>query len=278
MSNTFYTRLRARWKNESYVCIGLDIDMAKLPAVVREVDGAGDRVFLFAKTIIEATHEYACAFKLNSAHFEAMGAEGYIALKKVIDYIKTHYPTIVVILDAKRGDIANTNEYYARAVFDELGADTVTVHPYMGQLSLAPFLSRRDKGVIVMGANSAEGAAEFQDLVIGTSGEPLYVYVCRSVAERWNSGNNCAVTASALDVHSLATIRGAVGEMPILLLGVGAQGGVVDECVDAGRATRDIGLIINASRSILYASSDKDYAQAAAREAERLNKSIIAAL
>lgn len=276
MATTFYDALRHRWNKGAYVCIGLDIDTNKFPETLKNIRSVEERIFIFTKNIIDATAEYACAFKLNSAHFEAMGSDGYNELGRAIAYCKHTYPKIPVIVDAKRGDIGDTNEYYARAVFDELGADAVTVHPYMGRISLEPFLSRRSKGVIVMGANSAIGADEFQSLDI--HGETLAEYICRTVATSWNTNKNCAVTASALDTKCLAAVRSKVGDMPILLLGVGAQGGDVADCVKAGKAQNELGLIINSSRSILYASSGDDYVHAAVRSAHNLNKSIASAL
>lgn len=200
-----------------------------------------------------------------------MGAPGIQALERTITYIKQAHPDCVVIVDAKRGDIDNTNLYYAEAVFDTLGADVVTVHPYMGRESLEPFLRRRDKGVIVMGANSCPGVGEFQDLPVGPEGIPLYEYVCRRVAGNWNHLGNCAVTAGATEPAKLARIREAVGDMPILLLGLGAQGGDIDECLRVGKAQSSFGLIANSSRAILYASPGPDFAQAAHLAAERFN-------
>ena len=276
-SQTFYAKLEDRWNDDKFVCIGLDIDVDKIPQSLNTEMDIVSRVTLFNQKIVEATHSYACAYKLNSAHYEKLGESGLRALKLSIKHIKDSYPGIPVILDAKRGDIGDTNKYYAEAAFDELEADAITVHPYIGRESLTPFLSRTDKGVIVMGANSADGAGEFQDLVVGEDDQPLYLYICRRVATEWNEHGNCAVTASANDLEKLGSIREAVGEMPLLLLGVGAQGGDVKECVQRGVAKQSFGLIINSSRAIIYASDGDDFAEAATRAASGLNTQIIEA-
>lgn len=275
MKRAFGDSLQARWQDGKFVCVGLDVDADKLPYSLNEVSETAERVRAFTRGIVDATHSYACAYKLNSAHYERLGYEGLVALKSTIAYIHENHPDIPVILDAKRGDIDVTNEYYAHAVFEELDADAITVHPYMGGRSLEPFLSRKDKGVIVMAVNSTPGAGEFQDIAVGSKDTPLYEYICRRVAKNWNKNGNCAVTASALDIEKLRRVRAAVGEMPILLLGVGAQGGDVTKCVQAGRAKRSRGLIINASRSILYASSGKDYLIAAEEAARKMNDAIM---
>lgn len=272
MKHDFYAAIRDRWRTGSYVCIGLDIDLKRLP---ESLDGnsATDKIYEFITRIVDATSDYACAYKLNSAHYEALGADGAVLLARSIRYSKERHPDIPVILDAKRGDIADTNEFYAAAVFDELGADAVTVHPYMGKQSLLPFLRRAEKGVIVMGANSAEGAGELQNLTL-EGGEPLYRYICQRVATEWNEYENCAVTASALDPDQLAGVRSAVGDMPILLLGIGAQGGDLEASVRHGAARDDLGIIINISRAIMYASSDSDFAEAAGEKARQFNEQI----
>ncbi|MFB6394435.1 orotidine-5'-phosphate decarboxylase [Polymorphospora lycopeni] len=265
-----YELMRRQWSQGRLVCVGLDPDLSRLP-VGLGADDAG-RVTVFCREIADATAEFAAAFKLNSAFFERMGVPGVQALERTITYIKQAHPDRVVIVDAKRGDIDNTNLYYAEAVFDTWGADVVTVHPYMGRESLEPFLRRRDKGVIVMGANSCAGVGEFQDLPVGPEGIPLYEYVCRRVAGNWNHLGNCAVTAGATEPAKLARIREAVGDMPILLLGLGAQGGDIDECLRVGKAQGSFGLIANSSRAILYASSGSDFAQAAHLAAARFNQ------
>ena len=197
---------------------------------------------------------------------------GLPALERTISYIGARHPECLIILDAKRGDIDVTNAYYAAAMFDTLGADAVTVHPYMGRRSLAPFLERVDKGVIVMAANSCDGVDEFQELAVGPSSEPLYEHIARTVATTWNDRGNCAVTAGATHPDKLARVRRAVGDLPILLLGLGAQGGDLDECIRVGRASNGFGLIPNSSRAILYASSGRSFVDAAALAASTFNE------
>ena len=265
----FYASLARRWSQGCLVCVGLDPDASRLPASLSGDDAA--RVVTFGKEIVDATNEFAAAFKLNSAFFERLGVAGASALEQTIAYIKERYPDCPVILDAKRGDIENTNRYYAEAVFDTLGADVVTVHPFMGRLSLTPFLDRSDKGVIVMGANSSTGAGEFQDLPVGHGGVPLYEHICRTVATDWNGLRNCAVTAGATEPDKLARIRQVVGDMPVLLLGIGAQGGSIEESLEVGVAGDSFGLIVNSSRAILYASERADFAEAAHSAAANLN-------
>lgn len=272
--SVFYEKLEDNWQKGKYVCVGLDIDVAKFPEHLSAIGQLDERIVEFNRNIIEATHEYACAYKLNSAHYEKLGLDGHKALKSTILHLRATHPDIVIILDAKRGDIADTNEYYAEAVFDELGADVVTVHPYMGRESLEPFLRRSDHGVIVMGANSAKGADELQGLKVGPDGELLYKYICRTVSEKWNTSGNCAVTAGADDPIKLGEIRGVVGDMPILLLGIGAQGGDLEACVQAGAGRQTFGLIVNSSRAILYASRGTDYAAAAHDAARNMNESL----
>lgn len=268
----FYARLEARWASGAFVCVGVDPDLALLPVSI--VGSEVERVVAFSRDIVDATADYACAFKLNSAFFEQYGVAGATALEHAIGYIRDKHPDCVVIVDAKRGDIDHTNRYYAQAIFDTLGADAVTVHPYMGRESLAPFLEREDKGVIVMGANSCLGVGEFQELPVGPEQTPLYEYICRSVAERWNGSGNCSVTAGATEPGKLARIRNVVGDMPILLLGLGAQGGDIAECLRVGRGTDSFALIPNSSRAILYASPGPDFADAAAGAARSFNQAL----
>lgn len=271
----FYAVLGRRWAEERLICVGLDPDEARLPDSLS--GSTASRVGDFCRAIVDATEEFASSFKLNSAFFERLGVDGAKLLEETIAYVKDRYPGCLVILDAKRGDIHNTNKYYADAVFDTLGADVVTVHPYMGRLSLLPFLERKDKGVIVMGANSTPGAGEFQDLVVGSRGVPLYEHISRTVAAEWNTWDNCSVTAGATEPEKLARIRQVVGDMPILLLGLGAQGGDLTECLRVGRGQKSFGLIPNSSRAILFASPNPNFADAAHRAASDFNRRLVSA-
>ena len=276
---SFRARLEARWDAGLFACIGLDPVFTRLPAVLREATGPAPSrearaaaLAAFCCAIVDATAQAACAFKPNAAFFEAEGAPGLQALKTVVDHIRATAPDVPVIYDAKRGDIGSTNQGYADHAFDALGADAVTVHPYLGQEALAPFLERRDRGTIVLVRTSNPGGDEFQDLPVG--GEPLYRVVARRVAEGWNRNGNCAVVVGATYPAELAAVRAIVGDMPILIPGIGAQGGDLRRTVAAGRDARGRGIIISASRSILYASPGEDFAAAARVEAERLTAEI----
>ena len=270
----FITSLEAKWKQGLFVCVGLDITFAKLPPHLRKLSSLQEAVYQFNKSIIDATHDLVCAYKPNAAYYEAMGAEGWQVLQDTIHYIKDAYPDIPVILDAKRADIGETNEAYAQAAFDYLGADAITVHPYFGREALEPFLSRQDKCVIVMGANSNPGAKEFQDLKIKDSGMPLYQHVAQQVAEKWNVYGNCCLTVGATEPDKIKVVRQTVGDMPLLILGVGAQGGEVEPTVKAAQDSRGWGMIINSSRAVIYASQGEDFAEAARNSVANLNQAI----
>jgi orotidine-5'-phosphate decarboxylase len=232
----------------------------------------------FNQSIVDATQSVACAFKPNIAFYEGHGPDGLRALEHTVQYIKSAYPEIPVILDAKRGDIGSSNVGYVRAAFERIRADAITVSPYLGREALAPFLARSDRGVFVLAKTSNPGAGEFQDLRVGAEQIPLYLVVARQVATRWNDNNNCGVVAGATHPADLAAIRSVVGDMPILVPGVGAQGAAIGPAVRAGRNSSGGGLIINSSRDILYASREADYAVAAERAARRLNHEITANL
>lgn len=253
---TFLEKLDAAvTANNSLLCVGLDPDAAKLPAHLQ-----GDYV-AFCTAIVDATAEVACAFKPNSAFFEARGAEGVTELKQVCDYIRTTYPAVPIILDFKRGDIGNTNAHYATFAFEYLGVDAITIQPYQGQEAVQAYLDYADKGVIVLCRTSNAGAGEFQDLSV--DGRPLYVHVAERVATAWNANGNCLLVVGATAPAELAEIRRTVGDdMVFLVPGVGAQGGDVAATMAAG-LVGDRGLIINTSRAVLYASAGEDFASAA---------------
>lgn len=271
-------RLEARWRAGRFLCVGLDTDLARLPPRFANSPSQAEAVVAFNSAIIDATHDLACAFKPNAAYYEALGADYWPALSGTIAYCQERYPDIPIILDAKRGDIGSTNEGYVRQIFDLLGVDATTVHPYFGQEALAPFLARRDKGIIVMASNSNPGAGEFQDEIVGHIGEPLYLHVARTVATRWNAHGNCMVTVGATYPEKMRRVREAVGDLPLLILGVGAQGGSLADTVRYARDSRGGGMIINASRSILYASGGDDFQQAARATAELFHREMTAAL
>jgi orotidine-5'-phosphate decarboxylase len=265
----FYDRLAAAWKkNDSLVCVGLDPEATRYPAPLAN---APNRVFEFCRAIVDATADLVCCYKPQIAYFSAQRAED--ALERVIGYIHERYPNVPVILDAKRGDIGATAQQYAIELFDRFGADAVTVNPYLGRDSLAPFLDREDKGVIILCHTSNPGARDLQELDVG--GKPLYQHVAGLVAREWNAKNNCALVVGATFPKELADVRAIVGEdMPLLIPGVGAQGGDVQTVVTNGKNMRGDGLIISSSRAILYAGSGDDFADAARAATQKLREEI----
>lgn len=273
-TTTFIEKLEHCWQKDTLVCVGLDSDYAQLPASVKQGRSVEEALFVFNREIIDATHDLVCAYKPNAAFYEAQGNGGLQALVRTVQYIHETYPHIPVILDAKRADIGSTNIGYVAAAFDIIGADAITVHPYLGKEALAPFLARKEKGIIVLAKTSNPGANEFQDLPVGNDGEPLYQVVARHVAQTWNANGNCAVVVGATYPEDLRKVRAIIGDMPILIPGIGAQGGEVAATVQAGKDSRGWGMIISASRSIIFASKESDFAQAARKVAEQLRVEI----
>jgi orotidine-5'-phosphate decarboxylase len=269
---TFIDKLRARWRDaDSLLCVGLDPDPAKFPDRFAGDGDTADTLFAFCRDIADATAEFACAFKPQIAYFAAHN-NGEDALQRLVAHINGAYPDIPVILDAKRGDIGSTAAQYATEAFDRFGADAVTLNPYMGRDSAAPFLQRNDRGCIFLCHTSNPGARDFQELDVG--GRPLYQHVARTIAREWNVDGNCALVVGATFPEELKVIRGIVGDMPLLIPGVGAQGGDVEAVVRNGASADGTGLMVNSSRGILYASSGADYAEAAARAARELRDAI----
>lgn len=253
----FVEALRKRWIDaDTLVCVGLDPEPAKFPAPLRDHP---DAVFEFGRAIVDATADLVCAFKPQIAHFAALGAEH--ALARLIEHIHANHPGVPVILDAKRGDIGSTAQNYVIEAFDRYGADAVTVNPYLGRDSVQPFLDRSDKGVIVLCRTSNPGAGDLQDLLI--DGRPLYRHVAEKVANEWNANGNCALVVGATWPQQLAEVRAAVGDLPFLVPGVGAQGGDVDALVANAKTNDGTGLMVSSSRAILYASPGEDFADAA---------------
>ncbi|MFC5472689.1 orotidine-5'-phosphate decarboxylase [Paraherbaspirillum soli] len=262
---TFIEKLSAAWTaNNSLLCVGLDPDIAKLPPHLQQQP---DAIFAFCKAIIDATAATACAFKPQIAYFSALRAEDQ--LEAICLYLRENYPHIPIVMDAKRGDIGATAEQYAREAFERYGADAVTVNPYMGFDSVAPYLEWKDRGTIVLCRTSNPGGSDLQFLTV--DGVPLYQHVARLVAEKWNTNGQCGLVVGATFPQELAQVRSIVGDMPLLVPGVGAQGGDVQATVLAGRTANGSGMMINSSRAILYAKPDQaaaeDFAQAAQRVA-----------
>ncbi len=267
--------LQEIWDEQRFVCVGLDPDIGKIPdAITRNRTDVYDILMTFLKLIVDATYDYAAAYKANSAFFEKFGVDGIKALIEIVRYIQNGPAMdLPVILDAKRADIGNTNIGYASFAFDIVRADAITVHPYLGAEALKPFLNS-NKGVFVLCRTSNPGAGEFQDLLV--DGEPLYQVVARRVAKEWswNGTGNCGVVVGATYPDELRSVRKIVGETPILIPGIGAQGGDLEATIDAGLNVRGDGILINSSRGIIHASSGNDFAEAARREAEKLHNAI----
>jgi orotidine-5'-phosphate decarboxylase len=256
----FIEQLERAWDvNGSLVCVGLDPEIERFPPQV--VDQPSP-IFQFNKAIIDATADLVCAYKPQFAHYAAYEAEDQ--LERTIDYIQSTYPGIPVILDSKRGDVGNTAERYAIEAFERYHADAVTVSPYLGGDSMEPFLKHEDKGVIILCRTSNPGAGDLQDLQVG--GRRLFHVVADLAARRWNTRGNCALVVGATYPRELAEVREIVGNMPLLVPGVGAQGGDVAQAVQSGQTAAGAGLVISSSRGILYASSGEDFVSAA-REA-----------
>ena len=262
---SFLHQLRNAWRvSDSLLCVGLDPDIARMPAQFRDTP---DGIFEFCKAIVDSTADLVCAFKPQIAYFAALRAEAQ--LEALCRHVRSTYPDVPLILDAKRGDIGATAEQYAREAFERYDANAVTVNPYMGSDSVAPYLERADRGTIVLCRTSNPGGSDLQFLDAG--GMPVYLHVARLVAERWNSRGQCALVVGATFPQELARVREVVGDMPLLVPGIGAQGGDVAATVAAGRSADGTGMMINSSRAILYAtpqaSLHEDFAQAARRVA-----------
>ena len=270
----FVSQLEQCWNQDNFVCVGLDSDYNHIPESVKSLDSVEETLFVFNRDIIDATHDLVCAYKPNAAFYEMQGDAGLRALFRTVRYIKETYPHIPIILDAKRADIGSTNLGYVKAAFDIIGVDAITVHPYLGKEALTPFLARREKGIIVLAKTSNPGSAEFQNLTVGESQEPLYQVVARNVATTWNSNGNCALVVGATYPAELKKVRTIVGDMPILIPGIGAQGGEVAATVAAGTDSRGRGIIISSSRSIIFASQGASFAQAARKATENLRAEI----
>ena len=267
---TFTEKLAASTaKHDSLLCVGLDPDVARFPL---EFKDKPDAIFLFCKAIIDATAIYACAFKPQIAYFAALGAEDQ--LQSICDYLKKNYPDIPIVLDAKRGDIGSTAEQYAREAFERYDADAVTLNPYMGFDSIAPYLEWKDRGAIILCRTSNPGGSDLQFLTVNDL--PLYQHVARLVAEKWNQHGHCGLVVGATFPHELEQVRKIVGDMPLLVPGIGAQGGDIEATVKAGRSSSGAGMMINSSRAILYAKpeANEHFTEAASRVAQQTRDAI----
>jgi orotidine-5'-phosphate decarboxylase len=263
----FLDRLDRAWStHDSLLCVGLDPDPARFPAVL---DGRPDALAAFGCAIVDATADLVCAYKPQIAYYAAVGAEDQLAA--TIAHVRRVAPHALVILDAKRGDIGPTAALYAREAFERYGADAVTVNPYLGSDGIEPFLAWAERGTVVLCRTSNPGGAEFQDR---PEEDPLYLRVARQAAGCWNGAGNVMLVAGGTRPAELARIRALAPEIPLLVPGIGAQGGDVDAVVRAGLDARGRGLVVNSSRAVLYAGSGPDFAEAARTEAAALRDAL----
>ena len=258
-------------KKDSFLCIGLDVDLNKIPKHLLEGE---DPIFAFNKAIIDATHHLAVAYKPNTAFYEAYGIKGWKALEKTIEYLNINHPEIFTIADAKRGDIGNTSAMYAKAFLEDLGFDAITVAPYMGKDSIEPFLSFKEKHTILLALTSNKGAFDFQTQIIDN--EEMYKKVLKT-SKSWEHSDQLMYVVGATKAKYFKEIRNIVPNSFLLVPGVGAQGGNMQDVCKYGM-NKHVGLLINSSRGIIYASNQLDFAEAAAREAEVLQKQMKAIL
>ncbi len=252
-------------KKNSFLCIGLDTDLEKIPTYLLSEE---DPVFSFNKAIIDATHQFAVAYKPNIAFYEAMGLQGWQSLTRTMDYINENHPEIFTIADAKRGDIGNTSTMYAKAFLQQMGFDSVTVAPYMGRDSVEPFLEFRDKHAIMLALTSNEGAYDFQTLETGDT--PLYKKVIE-VSRTWQNSDRLMYVVGATKAEYFAEIRKIIPHSFLLVPGIGAQGGSLEEVCKYG-LNKEIGLLVNSSRGIIYASETNTFAEIAAAKAEVIQR------
>ncbi|MCC6954008.1 MAG: orotidine-5'-phosphate decarboxylase [Deltaproteobacteria bacterium] len=268
----FYGRLQRAWESSrSLVCVGLDSDPTKLPAHLREKP---DSILTFNKAIVDATKDVVCCYKPNAAFYSSSGAEEQLA--ETISYIHSVAPDVLVILDSKRGDIANTAEMYAAESFERYNADAVTLSPYLGFETLDPYLKHEGRGSIVLCRTSNPGAKHLQDLLV--DGKPLYLHVAERAKTSLNAKHNVALVVGATSPAELGVIREVVGdEIPFLVPGVGAQGGDAESVIKFGCDSRGTGVIVNSSRGIIFANSGPDFASAARAAAIALRDELNAA-
>ncbi len=252
----FVEMLKARWSAaDTLLCVGLDPDPARFAECLRR---SPDAIYQFCTSIVDATADFACAYKPQIAYFASAGAED--ALQRLIAHIRVTHPAIPVILDAKRGDMASTAQHYAREVFERYDAHAVTLSPYLGFDSIEPYLAYADRGVFLLCRTSNAGGDDLQMLQV--EGERLYERVAR-LAVGWNRSGQLGLVVGATYPRELARVRALVGEMPLLVPGIGAQGGDVERSVKAGQTADGAGIVVNSSRAIIYASANDDFADAA---------------
>ena len=252
-------------KKKSFLCIGLDVDLEKIPQHLLEEE---DPIFAFNKAIIDATHHLCVAYKPNTAFYEAYGLKGWQALEKTINYLNQNHPEIFTIADAKRGDIGNTSSRYAKAFFEDLSFDSLTVAPYMGKDSVEPFLAFDGKHTILLALTSNEGASDFQTKTI--EGVEVFKQVIET-SKTWKNSKNLMYVIGATRAKHFAEIRQIIPDSFLLVPGIGAQGGNLQDVCKYGM-NENVGLLINSSRGIIYASNERDFAQASAKKASELQQ------
>lgn len=260
-------------RKKTFLCVGLDTDITKIPEFLFDSD---DPIFGFNKAIIDATADLCVAYKPNLAFYESLGLTGWDALERTVDYIRTKYPDQFLIADAKRGDIGNTSEMYARTFFGNLDFDAVTVAPYMGSDSVTPFLKHKNKWVILLVLTSNAGAFDFQFMKDTESGERLFEKVLET-SKQWRNTDNMMYVVGATKAEMLTEIRKIVPESFLLVPGVGAQGGSLQQVAQYG-LNKNCGLLVNSSRQIIYASSEINFADEARKEAEKVRDEMAAIL
>lgn len=267
--SAFIKKLQHSWAEQrSLLTLGLDPDPQRMPQSLR---AQPDYLYEFCRQMVDACAPHVCAFKPQIAYFAS--AHGEMQLEALCRYIKQQYPTHPLILDAKRGDIGTTAEHYAKEAFERYQADAVTVNPYMGLDSLEPFLQWRDKGVFILCRTSNPGGSDLQFLTLD-NGQPLYLYLAELIATQWDQHQQCGLVVGATYPDEIRAVRAVVGDRPLLIPGIGAQGGNIEQTVAAGADQTQQGMLINSSRAILYASQGEDWLQAAAQVARDTQRAI----
>ena len=256
-------------KKQSFLCVGLDTDVNKIPEFMFD-KYEGDYIFEFNKQIIDATAKYCVAYKPNLAFYESLGLQGWDVLERTVDYIRSNYPDMFLIADAKRGDIGNTSAMYARTFFGAMDFDSVTVAPYMGEDSVSPFLTYEGKWVTLLALTSNKGAFDFQFMKDAETGDTLYQKVLKT-SKNWGNADNMMYVVGATKADMLSDIREIIPDNFLLVPGIGAQGGRLEEVVKHGMNSQ-CGLLVNSSRAIIYAANDETFAEAAAREAKKVQE------
>ena len=256
-------------KKQSFLCVGLDTAVNKIPEFMFD-KYEGDYIYEFNKQIIDATAKYCVAYKPNLAFYESLGLQGWDVLERTVDYIRSNYPDMFLIADAKRGDIGNTSAMYARTFFGAMDFDSVTVAPYMGEDSVSPFLTYEGKWVTLLALTSNKGAFDFQFMKDAETGDTLYQKVLKT-SKNWGNADNMMYVVGATKADMLSDIREIIPDNFLLVPGIGAQGGSLEEVVKHGMNSQ-CGLLVNSSRAIIYAANDETFAEAAAREAKKVQE------